>query len=138
METQICKQCYIPKVLDDYYVFSRIYPNGKFHDSRRKICKKCQSNNSSISSKKKGNRSEQSRKWRKANPLKYRAKALIYSKTLSIEQRKTLSTRYIKTMLLTSLRKQGFTEIKFKDIPEELVNLKRKQLTLKRKLKQNG
>jgi hypothetical protein len=64
----------------------------------------------------------------KDNPGKH----LSYRRKSFKEKSKKLTTSYIKELIVQ------FTDLSFDDIPQELVELKRKQLLLKRQIKNNG
>lgn len=65
---------------------------------------------------------------RLSNPIKYNNIVKIHKR----KYRKLLDDIYIKDLICQD------SELQFKDVPQELIELKRKQLLLKRKIKNNG
>lgn len=55
-----------------------------------------------------------------------------WKKGQKIKSIETISDSYIKELIIQN------TELSFKDVPQELIEIKRKQLSLKRKIKNNG
>jgi hypothetical protein len=64
-------------------------------------------------------------KWRKKNPEKVK----LYKKKSNNRIRKTLQDEYVKRQIVHN------TNLSFKDVPPELVELKRKQISLLRQVK---
>jgi hypothetical protein len=64
----------------------------------------------------------------KLNPEKYK----VYKRKSDRQKSVRLTNSYIKEIIIE------YTGLSFKDIPQELVELKRKQMLLKRKIKNNG
>jgi hypothetical protein len=67
-------------------------------------------------------------KFKSLNPNKVK----LYKKKVDKQKKFRLTNTYIKELIIQ------YTNLSFKDIPQELIELKRKQLLLKRKSKQNG
>lgn len=66
--------------------------------------------------------------FKKLNPNKYK----LYKKKTDRQKSIRLTNSYIKEILIQ------YADLSFNDIPQELIELKRKQLLLKRKIKNNG
>jgi hypothetical protein len=69
------------------------------------------------------------RAWRKNNPDKVKA----YKKKAEKVIRDTMKDEYIKRQII---QLDGYEHLSFKNVPQKLIDLKRKQLTLSRKIKQ--
>ena len=117
MMTKPCSKC---KVIKDISMF---YRNKYKKDGRQTHCKECHN--------------ETTMKWRKANPDKYskyncsprRNKAMkLKSKLRSRQHRIDMSDRYIRDILTMH------SDLKPEDIPNDLVELHKANLALKRKL----
>ena len=114
---KICSKC---KSVKDISMF---YRNKAKKDGRQTHCKECHN--------------EVTKKWRKANPDKYstyncnprRNEAMkLKSKLRSRQHRLDMTDRYIRDILTMH------TDLKLEDIPDDLVQLHKANLALKREL----
>lgn len=134
-ETKICTKCSISKTLNEFYLI-KVKEKDKVYLYRMGKCKKCfnkyrkrkRSPNDTTEK-----RTQKSRCWRLLNPEKAKICLLKSSRKNNIKNKEQLTDRYIKHSLTSK-----FLNIKHSDIPQNLVILKRKQLLLTRKLKENG
>ena len=128
MDTKLCSKCGIPKSLDDYYTF---LSKGKIY--KRSLCKLCYWKKAeSQKDKEKSNLTKKN--WRTDNPKKVKEAITKYFKRINTE----ITTVYVKKLIVKAISVNNKVNIKFSDIPSELIELKRKELTLKQKIKQNG
>jgi hypothetical protein len=147
-ETKVCKKCGVEKGVGEYYVKIKKSRNRekvyKYYDT---YCKKCSSRDSSNRLKKKyHNDIDYKEKYIKRtlnyvenNLEKVKVRRKIYGekyrldgreKMFSKKQVDEMTDRYIKSVLCSYS-----TTLQLSDIPQELIELKRKQLKLKRDAK---
>ncbi len=138
---KICSKCKEEKSLDNFY------KTGRNREYFMGLCKKC--HNKKVytkiksSPKKYQEKLNTNRQWRngvnyyqKRNYKSYyeknRKKILAYQRKLRKEQRDNLSDTYIKKRICHK------SNLSYKDIPQTLIELKRKQLMIKRELEQTA
>lgn len=108
------------------------YKVKKNETALKPYCKKCEGKIQRTWRKKTGYNTVLTNRYRK----KYPEKVNIYARQQEAKHKQNLTDIYITTALVKSFRKK---EVVFKkaEIPQELIDLKRKELTLKRKI-ENG
>lgn len=130
METKICNKCLGEKDEKEYHKIQgkRLY----------NICKSCKSKKDKErwnrdKDKKKESNNKRTKRHYQNNQRYYKDKATKWKKDNEYNKRKIqrLDDTYIKDIIIAG------TSLKAKDVPRELIELKRKQIKLRRNVKEN-
>ncbi len=151
---KICTKCHIEKSESNFYIRKA---TGYFQS----WCKKCLSiyrkqynkeNREKVKEFQKRYQEENRDKiretekhYQKKNAKKLRRMRKEYKKenaekinAQNVQHRKRMSDQYIKKLIANQISRGSGTTIKFKNIPNEIIELKRKQIQIKRLIKQQS
>lgn len=125
MSSKICSKCKQDLPIDNFYKASAKAKNGYVWTGRRSQCKACLSKISSDNYKEKN---DNVRPYY-INPLPKTERRRNYRK----RHREAISDYYIKTLIYKQMHLEGVA-IKYEEIPQELIDTKRKLIQLERKI----
>jgi|TARA_R110002020_G_scaffold92981_8_gene224589 hypothetical protein len=125
MSSKVCSKCKQDLPLDNFYKAS-VKKNGHTWTGKRSQCKTCMSK---ISSDNYREKNDNVRPYY-INPLPKTERRRNYRK----RHREAISDYYIKTLIYKRLHQHWGVTIKYEDIPQELIDTKRKLIQLERKI----
>lgn len=127
-----CKKCGDKKSLDDFYICKRLKSGGVV---RRGECKKCHNEGGKkrmrASKELQDKKREYNKRWRQANPNKvagFKERGKAKRKAYFDNRRRDLTDGYVRGLLASD------SPLREKDIPQELVDVKRAQIKIQRLL----